>query len=135
MKKYLVLIGAILLTGCTKHISFSKIDNIYKNNNVLNFSMYFNKNDLNEIKELSSKKMDCKDVNNKSQLLYGYVKELQNNRIDFIVSYCENNDKGICNPKNINNVKEINLQCQGIFSAMLGDIHKTDKFIVSIDDK
>ncbi|WP_322977362.1 hypothetical protein [Acinetobacter pittii] len=129
MKKILYLSGLIFLTGCSERISNFTIDHIMKSNEKLNFAMKIeDKEVLNKIKESSSKKIVCKNTANNNQMLDAYIDKIENNKIDVSVEFCSNYDNRSCEPIDISSLKKINLECQAIFSAMISNVSKSEKF-------
>ncbi|MDX8164453.1 hypothetical protein [Acinetobacter pittii] len=129
MKKILYLSGLIFLTGCSERISNFTIDHIMKSNEKLNFAMKIEgKEVLNKIKKSSSKKFICESMIDPQQTLDVDIDRFENNQIDVSVEFCSNNDNGSCEPIHISSVKKINLECQAVFSAMIGNISKSEKF-------
>ncbi|MDN8514368.1 hypothetical protein QZL15_17510 [Acinetobacter baumannii] len=90
---------------------------------------------LNKIKESSSKKIVCKNTTNNNQMLDAYIDKIENNKIDVSVEFCSNSDNRSCEPIDISSVKKINLECQAIFSAMIGNVSKSEKFSVVWEEK
>ncbi|WP_044102350.1 hypothetical protein [Acinetobacter pittii] len=136
MKKFLYLLGLIFLTGCSEKISNFTIDHIIKSNEKLNFAMKIeDKEVLNKIKESSSKKIVCKNTANNNQMLDAYIDKIENNKIDVSVEFCSNYDNRSCEPIDISSLKKINLECQAIFSAMIGNVSKSEKFPIVWEEK
>ncbi|KRI64261.1 hypothetical protein [Acinetobacter pittii] len=136
MKKILYLSGLIFLTGCSERISNFTIDHIMKSNEKLNFAMKIeDKEVLNKIKESSSKKFICENMIDHQQTLDADIDRFENNQIDVSVEFCSNNDNGSCEPIHISSVKKINLECQAVFSAMIGNISKSEKFPIVWEEK
>lgn len=136
MKKFLYLSGLIFLTGCSEKISEFTIDHIVKSNKKLNFAMKIeDKEVLNKIKKSSSKKIVCKNTANNNQMLDAYIDKIENNKIDVFVEFCSNNDNRSCEHIDISSVKKINLECQAIFSAMIGNVSKSEKFPIVWEEK
>lgn len=136
MKKILYLSGLIFLTGCSEEISHFTIDHILKSNEKLNFSINFKNNEvLDKVKESSSKKIVCKNTANNNQMLDTYIDKIENNKIDVSVEFCSNSDNRSCEPIDISSVKKINLECQAIFSAMIGHVSKSEKFPIVWEEK
>lgn len=136
MKKFLYLLGLIFLSGCSEKISNFTIDHIVKSNEKLNFAMKIeDKKVLNKIKESSSKKIVCKNAANNNQMLDVYIDKIENKKIDVSVEFCSNNDNRSCEPVDISSVKKINLECQAIFSAMIGNVSKSEKFPILWEEK
>lgn len=100
-----------------------------KSNEKLNFAMKIeDKEVLNKIKESSSKKIVCKNTANNNQMLDAYIDKIENNKIDVSVEFCSNYDNRSCEPIDISSLKKINLECQAIFSAMISNVSKSEKF-------
>lgn len=136
MKKFLYLLGLIFLTGCSEKISNFTIDHIVKSNEKLNFATKIeDKEVLNKIKESSSKKIVCKNTANNNQMLDAYIDKIENNKIDVSVEFCSNYDNRSCEPIDISSLKKINLECQAIFSAMIGNVSKSEKFPIVWEEK
>ncbi|KYQ81172.1 hypothetical protein AWW73_14065 [Acinetobacter lactucae] len=136
MKKILYLSGLIFLTGCSEEISHFTIDHILKSNEKLNFSINFKNNEvLDKVKESSSKKIVCKNTANNNQILDAYIDKIENNKIDVSVEFCSNSDNRSCEPIDISSVKKINLECQAIFSTMIGNVSKSEKFPIVWEEK
>lgn len=136
MKKILYLSGLIFLTGCSERISNFTIDHIMKSNEKLNFSIKIEgKEVLNKIKKSSSKKFICENMIDHQQTLDADIDRFENNQIDVSVEFCSNNDNGSCEPIHISSVKKINLECQAVFSAMIGNISKSEKFPIVWEEK
>lgn len=136
MKKILYLTGLIFLTGCSEKISNFTIDHIMKSNEKLNFAMKIEDKDvLNKIKKSSSKKFICENMIDPQQILDVDVDRFENNQIEVSVEFCTNNDNGSCEPIDISSVKKINLECQAIFSAMIGNVSKSEKFPIVWEEK
>ena len=136
MKKFLYLLGLIFLTGCSEKISNFTIDHIVKSNENLNFSINFKDNKaLDKIRELSSKKIVCNNTANHNQKLDAYIDKIENNKIDVSVEFCSNSDNRSCESIDISSVKKINLECQAIFSAMIGNVSKSEKFPIVCEEK
>lgn len=130
MDKFLCLLGLILLTGCSEKISNFTIDHILKSNEKLNFSINFKNNEvLDRVKESSSKKIICENMIDHQQTLDTYI-----NKIDVSVEFCSNNNRN-CEPIDISSVKKINLECQAVFSAMIGNVSKSEKFPIVWEGK
>lgn len=107
-----------------------------KSNEKLNFSINFKNNEvLDRVKESSSKKIVCKNTANNNQKLDAYIDRFENNQIDVSVEFCSNNDNRSCEPIDISSVKKINLECQAIFSAMIGNVSKSEKFPIVWEGK
>jgi len=131
MKKFLYLSGLIFLTGCSEKISKFTIDHIVKSNEKLNFAMKIEgKEVLNKIKKSSSKKFICENMIDPQQTLDADIDRFENNQIDVSVEFCSNHDNRSCEPIDISSAKKINLECQAIFSAMIGNVSKSEKFSV-----
>ncbi|MFV5642345.1 hypothetical protein [Acinetobacter oleivorans] len=136
MKKILYLSGLIFLTGCSERISNFTIDHIMKSNEKLNFSIKIEgKEVLNKIKKSSSKKLICENMIDPQQTLDADIDRFENNQIDVSVEFCSNNDNRSCEPIDISSVKKINLECQAIFSAMIGNVSKSEKFSIVWEEK
>jgi hypothetical protein len=136
MKKILYLTGLIFLTGCSEKISNFTIEHTRKSNEKLNFAMKIeNKDVLNKIKESSSKKFICENMIDHQQILDVDVDRFENNQIEVSVEFCANNDNRSCEPIDISSVKKINLECQAIFSAMIGNVYKSEKFPIIWEEK
>jgi hypothetical protein len=136
MKKILYLSGLIFLTGCSERISNFTIDHIMKSNEKLNFAMKIEgKEVLNKIKKSSSKKLICENMIDPQQTLDADIDRFENNQIDVSVEFCSNNDNRSCEPIDISSVKKINLECQAIFSAMIGNVSKSEKFPIVWEEK
>ncbi|MBJ8505991.1 hypothetical protein I6M96_13405 [Acinetobacter seifertii] len=136
MKKFLYLSGLIFLTGCSERISNFTIDHIMKSNEKLNFAMKIEDKDvLNKIKKSSSKKFICENMIDSQQILDVDVDRFENNQIEVSVEFCTNNDNRSCEPIDISSVKKINLECQAIFSAMIGNVSKSEKFPIVWEEK
>ena len=136
MKKILYLSGLIFLTGCSERISNFTIDHIMKSNQKLNFAMKIEDKDvLNKIKKSSSKKFICENMIDPQQILDVDVDRFENNQIEVSVEFCTNNDNRSCETIDISSVKKINLECQAIFSAMIGNVTKSEKFSVVWEEK
>lgn len=136
MKKFLYLLGLIFLSGCSEKISNFTIEHTRKSNEKLNFSINFKNNEvLDKVKESSSKKIVCKNTANNNQMLDTYIDKIENNKIDVSVEFCSNNDNRSCEPIDISSVKKINLECQAIFSAMIGNVSKSEKFPIVWEEK
>lgn len=136
MKKFLYLSGLIFLTGCSERISNFTIDHIIKSNEKLNSAMKIeDKEVLNKIKESSSKKFICENMINHHQILDVDIDRFENNQIEVSVEFCSNNDNKSCEPIDISSVKKINLECQAIFSAMIGNVSKSEKFPIVWEEK
>jgi len=136
MDKFLCLLGLILLTGCSESFSNFTIDDIVKSNKKLNFSIKIEDKDvLNKIKELSSKKFICKNMIDHQQTLDTYINKIENNKIDVSVEFCSNHDNRSCQPIDISLVKKINLECQAILSTMIGNVSKSEKFPIVWEGK
>ncbi|HHU5621803.1 TPA: hypothetical protein ACUIFO_003999, partial [Acinetobacter baumannii] len=102
----------------------------------LNFSINFKDNKaLDKVRELSSKKIVCNDSANHDQKLDTYIEKIENNKIDVSVHFCSNNDNRSCEPIDISSVKKINLECQAIFSTMIGHVSKSEKFSIVWEEK
>jgi len=136
MKKFLYLLGLIFLSGCSEKISNFTIDHIMKSNEKLNFAMKIeDKEVLNKIKESSSKKFICENMIDHQQKLDADIDRFENNQIDVSVEFCANNDNRSCEPVDLSSVKKINLECQAIFSAMIGNVSKSEKFPIVWEEK
>lgn len=136
MKKFLYLLGLIFLSGCSEKISNFTIEHTRKSNEKLNFSINFKNNEvLDKVKESSSKKIVCKNTANNNQMLDAYIDKIENNKIDVSVEFYSNNDNRSCEPIDIGSVKKINLECQAIFSAMIGNVSKSEKFPIVWEEK
>ncbi len=136
MKKFLYLLGLIFLTGCSEKISNFTIDNIIKSNEKLNFAMKIEgKEVLNKIKKSSSKKFICESMIDPQQTLDVDIDRFENNKIDVSVEFCSNSDNRSCESIDISSVKKINLECQAIFSAMIGNVSKSEKFPIVWEEK
>ncbi|MCG9515950.1 hypothetical protein MCL26_12650 [Acinetobacter pittii] len=129
MIKKLFLLSSLFLIGCSESFSNFTIDNVVKSNEKLNFSINFKDNKvLDKIRESSSKKIVCNNTANHNQMLDAYINKIENNKIDVSVEFCSNNDNRSCEPIDISSVKKINLECQAVFSAMIGNVSKSEKF-------
>ena len=107
-----------------------------KSNEKLNFAMKIEgKEVLNKIKKSSSKKFICESMIDPQQTLDVDIDRFENNQIDVSVEFCSNNDNGSCEPIHISSVKKINLECQAVFSAMIGNISKSEKFPIVWEEK
>lgn len=136
MKKFLYLLGLIFLTGCSERISNFTIDHIMKSNEKLNFAMKIEgKEVLNKIKKSSSKKFICESMIDPQQTLDVDIDRFESYQIDVAVEFCSNNDNRSCEPIDIRSVKKINLECQAIFSAMIGNVFKSEKFPIIWEEK
>ncbi len=136
MKKFLYLLGLIFLSGYSEKISNFTIEHTRKSNEKLNFATKIeDKEVLNKIKESSSKKIVCKNTANNNQMLDAYIDKIENNKIDVSVEFCSNYDNRSCEPINISSLKKINLECQAIFSAMIGNVSKSEKFPIVWEEK
>lgn len=136
MKKFLYLSGLIFLTGCSEKISNFTIEYTRKSNEKLNFAMKIeDKEVLNKIKESSSKKFICENMIDHQQTLDANIDRFEYNQIEVSVKFCSNNDNRSCEPIDISSVKKINLECQAIFSAMIGNVSKSEKFSVVWEEK
>ncbi|MCU7698923.1 hypothetical protein OD757_17135 [Acinetobacter sp. AYS6] len=136
MKKFLYLLGLIFLSGCSEKISNFTIEHTRKSNEKLNFSINFKDNNvLDKIRESSSKKIVCKNTSNHNQMLDAYINKIENNKIDVSVEFCSNNDNRSCELIDISSVKKINLECQAVFSAMIGNVSKSEKFPIVWEEK
>lgn len=106
-----------------------------KSNEKLNFAMKIkDKYVLNKIKRSSSKKIICKNMIDYQQTLDTYINKIENNKIDVSVEFCSNNNRS-CEPIDISSVKKINLECQAVFSAMIGNVSKSEKFPIVWEGK
>lgn len=129
MKKILYLSGLIFLSGCSEKISNFTIEHTRKSNEKLNFAMKIeDKEVLNKIKESSSKKMFAKILLITIKCWILIIDKIENNKIDVSIEFCSNSDNRSCKPIDISSVKKINLECQAIFSAMIGNVSKSEKF-------
>jgi len=136
MKKFLYLLGLIFLSGCSEKISNFTIEHTRKSNEKLNFSINFKDNKvLDKIRESSSKKIVCKNTSKHNQMLDAYINKIKNNKIDVSVEFCSNNDNRSCELIDISSVKKINLECQAVFSAMIGNVSKSEKFPIVWEEK
>ena len=136
MKKFLYLSGLIFLSGCSEKISNFTIEHTRKSNEKLNFAMKIeDKEVLNKIKGSSSKKFICENMIDHQQTLDADIDRFENNQIDVSVEFCSNNDNRSCEPVDISSVKKINLECQAIFSAMIGNVSKSEKFPIVWEEK
>ncbi|HGH1349021.1 TPA: hypothetical protein ACJKLK_003498 [Acinetobacter baumannii] len=136
MNKFIYILGLVYLIGCSENFSKFTINNIVKSHEKLNFSINFRKNEvLDKVKESSSKKIVCKNTTNHNQMLDAYIDKIENNKIDVSVEFCSNSDNRSCEPIDISSVKKINLECQAIFSAMIGNVSKSEKFSVVWEEK
>lgn len=90
---------------------------------------------LNKIKGSSSKKFICENMIDHQQTLDADIDRFENNQIDVSVEFCSNNDNRSCEPVDISSVKKINLECQAIFSAMIGNVSKSEKFLIVWEEK
>ena len=136
MKKILYLSGLIFLTGCSERISNFTIDHIMKSNEKLNFAMKIEgKEVLNKIKKSLSKKFICESMIDPQQTLDVDIDRFENNQLDVSVEFCSNYDNRSCEPIDISSVKKINLECQAIFSAMIGNVSKSEKFPIVWEEK
>ncbi|RJE51311.1 hypothetical protein AMS70_03665 [Acinetobacter sp. JS678] len=136
MNKFIYILGLVYLIGCSENFSKFTINNIVKSHEKLNFSINFRNNEvLDKVKESSSNKIVCKSIANHNQRLDAYVDRLESNQIDVAVEFCSNNDNRSCEPIDISSVKKINLECQAIFSAMIGKVSKSEKFSVVWEEK
>ncbi|EXE58303.1 hypothetical protein J580_3410 [Acinetobacter sp. 1542444] len=137
MKKFLYLLGLIFLSGCSEKISNFTIEHTRKSNEKLNFAMKIeDKEVLNKIKESSSKKFICENMIDHQQTLDADIDRFESYQIDVAVEFCSNNDNNrSCEPIDIRSVKKINLECQAIFSAMIGNVFKSEKFSVVWEEK
>ncbi|AVP33560.1 hypothetical protein C6W84_04935 [Acinetobacter baumannii] len=136
MNKFIYMLGLVLLIGCSEKILNFTIDNVVKSNEKLNFSINFKDNKvLDKVRELSSKKIVCNDSANHDQKLDTYIEKIENNKIDVSVHFCSNNDNRSCEPIDISSVKKINLECQAIFSTMIGHVSKSEKFSIVWEEK
>ncbi|KIE84612.1 hypothetical protein SD67_15210 [Acinetobacter pittii] len=136
MKKFLYLLGLIFLSGCSEKISNFTIEHTRKSNEKLNFAMKIeDKEVLNKIKESSSKKFICENMIDHQQTLDADIDRFESYQIDVAVEFCSNNDNRSCEPIDIRSVKKINLECQAIFSAMIGNVFKSEKFSVVWEEK
>lgn len=136
MRKKLFLLSSLFLIGCSESFSNFTIDNVVKSNEKLNFSINFKDNKvLDKIRESSSKKIVCNNTSNHNQMLDAYINKIENNKIDVSVEFCSNNDNRSCEPIDISSVKKINLECQAVFSAMIGNVSKSEKFPIIWEEK
>ncbi len=136
MKKFLYLLGLIFLSGCSEKISNFTIEHTRKSNEKLNFAMKIeDKEVLNKIKESSSKKFICENMIDHQQTLDADIDRFENNQIEVSVKFCSNNDNRSCEAIDISSIKKINLECQAIFSAMIGNVSKSEKFPIVWEEK
>lgn len=136
MKKFLYLLGLIFLSGCSEKISNFTIEHTRKSNEKLNFAMKIeDKKVLNKIKESSSKKFICENMIDHQQTLDADIDRFESNQIEVSVKFCANNDNRSCESIDISSVKKINLECQAIFSAMIGNVSKSEKFTIVWEEK
>ncbi|USP40416.1 hypothetical protein [Acinetobacter sp. XS-4] len=136
MRKKLFLLSSLFLIGCSESFSNFTIDNVVKSNEKLSFSINFKDNKiLDKIRESSSKKIVCNNTANHNQMLDAYINKIENNKIDVSVEFCSNNDNRSCEPIDISSVKKINLECQAVFSAMIGNVSKSEKFPIIWEEK
>lgn len=63
------------------------------------------------------------------------INRFESNQIEVSVKFCANNDNRSCEPIDISSVKKINLECQAIFSAMIGNVSKSEKFTIVWEEK
>ncbi|WP_353656085.1 hypothetical protein [Acinetobacter nosocomialis] len=128
-------VRVVWITAALKISNFT-IEHTRKSNEKLNFSINFKNNEvLDKVKESSSKKIVCKNTANNNQMLDAYIDKIENNKIDVSVEFCSNNDNRSCEPVDISSVKKINLECQAIFSAMIGNVSKSEKFPIVWEEK
>ena len=136
MKKFLYLLGLIFLSGCSEKISNFTIEHTRKSNEKLHFAMKIeDKEVLNKIKESSSKKFICENMIDHQQTLDADIDRFESYQIDESVDFCSNNDNRSCEPIDISSVKKINLECQAIFSTMIGHVSKSEKFSIVWEEK
>ncbi|MEI1689690.1 hypothetical protein V8P55_15580 [Acinetobacter baumannii] len=136
MKKILYLSGLIFLSGCSEKISNFTIEHTRKSNEKLNFAMKIeDKEVLNKIKESSAKKFICENMIDHQRTLDADIDRFENNQIEVSVKFCSNNDNRSCEAIDISSIKKINLECQAIFSAMIGNVSKSEKFPVVWEEK
>ncbi len=136
MKKFLYLLGLIFLSGCSEKVSNFTIEHTKKSNEKLNFAMKIeDKEVLNKIKESSSKKFICENMIDHQQTLDADIDRFENNQIEVSVKFCSNNDNRSCEAIDISSIKKINLECQAIFSAMIGNVSKSEKFPIVWEEK
>ncbi|MBN6541178.1 hypothetical protein [Acinetobacter pittii] len=136
MKKFLYLLGLIFLSGCSEKISNFTIEHTRKSNEKLHFAMKIeDKEVLNKIKESSSKKFICENMIDHQQTLDADIDRFESYQIDVSVEFCSNNDNRSCEPIDISSVKKINLECQAIFSTMIGHVSKSEKFSIVWEEK
>ncbi|EHU3427333.1 hypothetical protein ACT4ZY_18800 [Acinetobacter baumannii] len=136
MNKFIYMLGLVLLTGCSEKILNFTIEHTRKSNGKLNFAMKIeDKEVLNKIKESSSKKFICENMIDHQQTLDADIDRFENNQIDVSVEFCSNSDNRSCEPVDISSVKKINLECQAIFSAMIGKVSKSEKFPIIWEEK
>ncbi|MFV5661399.1 hypothetical protein VXR58_14490 [Acinetobacter pittii] len=64
------------------------------------------------------------------QKLDADIDRFENNQIYISVEFCSNNDNRSCEPIDISSVKKINLECQAVFSVMIGHVSKSGKFLI-----
>ncbi|WP_320339708.1 hypothetical protein [Acinetobacter nosocomialis] len=127
-------VRVVWITAALKISNFT-IEHTRKSNEKLNFSINFKNNEvLDKVKESSSKKIVCKNTANNNQMLDAYIDKIENNKIDVSVEFCSNNNRS-CEPIDISSVKKINLECQAIFSAMIGNVSKSEKFPIVWEEK
>jgi len=135
MKKFLYLLGLIFLSGCSEKISNFTIEHTRKSNEKLNFAMKIeDKEVLNKIKESSSKKFICENMIDHQQTLDADIDRFESNQIEVSVKFYANNNRS-CEPVDLSSVKKINLECQAIFSAMIGHVSKSEKFPIVWEEK
>ncbi len=82
-----------------------------------------------------SKRLTQRELADRLEVDFTYMSKIENNKIDVFVEFCSNNDNRSCEHIDISSVKKINLECQAIFSAMIGNVSKSEKFPIVWEEK
>lgn len=134
MKKIFITF-LFIFSGCTQEFNDLTIDDVRKKDDHLLVSISLNDQKIIEnINSLSSKKLVCNNLVNHEQIVEAYIEKIEKNKVIAGLEFCKNNDNRSCKTININKIKEINLKCQIILSAMLGEVYKSKKFPLVINE-
>lgn len=129
MKKLCVYIALLLLASCTtalEHRVF--VESIVNKQNYLDVTLQIegmNSEEYNQLKKLSSKRLVCSSSH--FNRVDTQVSNFDINFLESTISICKNDDNRMCKPVNISNTP-IQLNCQLIFSSMLGNTIKSKEF-------
>lgn len=127
MNHSLYIFFVFLLVACVNQseinvepISLEKSDKAL----LVNAHIYTTDDILSILHQKASKKFVCHNTNN--DRIEDYISSFNNNQLVAKLSICKNNNNDSCLEKEI--VPPVSLQCQLVFSDMIGGVIKSKKF-------